>query len=345
MLAIASTIITIPALIISAGISKLYSAISGNYPLDVSRTSFIREISNYTKTTVNLRITSKWINGIHVLCKYATVFSGLPPIIIIHGTGSCSFNYAEFMDTFPNTYDVYCIDLPGWGISRGNAPDINYFGRVIMGVASTLHPHTKITFVGHSFGAFILLKSIESNVIHADKIHKCVLVSMPGTLSSGWLRSYFWGPCFIFGIFEWPCKQWWSRYLFRAFLYRQSTPLDTLKRMYRFIPDGDSYKHIGNQMVYRYPFPSIWRNTVSAVSLGNVAKQVPVEVAFGLCDTIVDIWHTRDICKVCKSVKLHELEYGGHSVFSQPTLFSQLLRIIDDEMPYKVQTLKSRNKK
>ena len=98
---------------------KLYSIISKNEPMDISRNAFIEALIIYINTK-NKRIIIEMThnNQVVVLCRYATVSSGFPPVVILHGTNSGSFDYVDFMESFPQTHDVYCIDLPGWGFSK-----------------------------------------------------------------------------------------------------------------------------------------------------------------------------------------------------------------------------------
>ena len=343
MLVIASTvlgsIIGTPILIVTSMISKLYSLITGNNPIDVSRISFIHEMSTYTDTT-NKRVRSRWVcNGkVHALYRPSTVFSGFPPIVMIHGTGSCSFNFVEIMEKFPKTYDVFCIDLPGWGISEDPPFDLAtaeqgdvfaYYGKTIVSAIKELYmaADPKYIFVGHSFGSLILLKSIHLGYIPRDIIHKCVLTSLPGLVPFTSKYPYLWGTFFIMGWFESMFKQSWSPYLFRAFLFRKSSELTTLQRMYRFIPNGRGYQFVSKQMTFRGVFPPIWTK-LTYNELLNVAYTNKIELIGGKLDTIVDIAPMRYVC----NCKLYEIN-GPHCLFSDKSLHLKLIDIIDDFKP------------
>jgi pimeloyl-ACP methyl ester carboxylesterase len=342
MLVIVSTIlgsiIGVPILMASSLISKLYSLITNNNPMDVSRLSFIREISNYVNA--NKLVRSKWVcNGkVHVMCRYATIFSGFPPIVMIHGTASSSFSYAEIMEKFPKTYDVYCIDLPGWGISEDPPFDLAtaeqydvfaYYGKTIISAMKELYitADPKYIFVGHSFGSLILLKSIHLGYIPRDVIHKCVLSSLPGIVPYVSKYPYLWGTFFIMGWFESMFKQSWSPYLFRAFLFRGSSELQTLQRMHRFIPNGKGYQLVSRQMTFRGLLPPVWIK-MCYNELLNVSYTNKTELIGGKYDTIVDIDHMRYIC----NCKLYELN-GGHCLFADKSLHLKLIDIIDDFKP------------
>lgn len=330
--------VSAPILITSSIMSKLYSTLTGNYPMDVSRISFIREITNYIHST-NKTMQSRWVckGTIHILCRFSSVFSGFPPIVIIHGTGNCSFNYAEFMNSFPKTHDVYCIDLPGWGISEDPPFDMAthpeheifaYYGEQIMKALRELYiPDGKYIFVGHSFGSYILLKSIRNGTIPKKSIYKCTLTCLPGLVYKTSKYSYLWGSYFILGWLESIFKQPWSHYLFRAFLFRKSNSLDNLKTMHKFIPNGFGYKLVGRQMTFRGLLPPIWKNPVLD-QLNGVACKSNIELVGGIYDTMVDIqpMYKTDF------VRLYKIK-GGHCLFSNKELHKQLVDIIDEFKP------------
>jgi len=338
---ILGSVIGTPILMASSIISKLYSILTRNNPIDVSRQSFIREISNYIETT-NKRICSQWVcNGkVHVLCRYATVFSGFPPIIFIHGTSSSSFNFVEIMEKFPKTHDVFCIDLPGWGISddtpfnlsTAHQSDVfSYYGETIMSAMKEIYMASdpKYIFVGHSFGSLILLKSIHLGIIPRNVIHKCVLTSLPGLVPFISRYPYFWGTFSIMGWLESMFKQWWSPYLFRAFLFRGSSELNTLQRMSHFIPNSNGYQFVSRQMKFRGLLPPIWIKLCYNEVL-NVAYTNKIELIGGKYDTMVNIVPMRHIC----NCKLYELN-GGHFLFLDKSLHLKLIDIIDDFKPDK----------
>ena len=343
---ILSSIIGTPILIASSVISKLYSIVSGNNPMDISRLSFISEISNYIETT-NKRISSQWVcNGkVHALCRHATIFSGFPPIVFIHGMCSSSFHFVEIMEKFPRTHDVFCIDLPGWGISENppfdlataNTSDIfSYYGDIIVSAMKELYmaADPKFIFVGHSFGSVILLKSIHMGNIPRNIIHKCVLTSLPGITSVSSRYPYLCGALITTGWIESIYKQWWSPYLFRSFLFRSYSELDTLQRMSRFISDSNGYKFASRQMAFRGLLPPVWIKPLYNELL-NVAYTNKTELIGGTYDSIVDIVTMRHIC----DCKLHEIN-GGHFIFLDKSLHLKLIDIIDDFKPDKDKPLR-----
>jgi pimeloyl-ACP methyl ester carboxylesterase len=248
------------------------------------------------------------------------------------------------MESFPKTYDVYCIDLPGWGVSED--PPFNlgsvglercyyYYANVIMDALTEIYPvkNAKFVFVGHSFGALILTKSIINDYIPTNKIHRCVLTCAPGLHPETSKYAYFWGTIFITGITESLFKQWWSGYLFSAFLYRKETQLLTLQHMYRFIPNGEGYKIVGRHMEFKGRlFKPEWVNPVRNDLIHMSKYKCNLDLIGGLTDTIVNPQHMKELSDEIKRVRYHELN-GGHSLFLQKELFHSLLDIINSFPP------------
>ena len=343
---IISALLGTPILLSSSFLSKVYSIITGINPLEISHKSFTKQITKYIDSTKG-RFCSKWVcdQKTHVLCKVSDRLSKFSPVVILHGTGSCSFNFCEFMETFPETHDVYCIDLPGWGISEGPLFDFDwltpdevfkYYGKMISQILTELghSSGTKYTFVGHSFGSFILLKSIKLGFIPSSSVEKCTLCCLPGLIPLTCKYSYLWGTFFITGWLESMTKQFWSPYLFRAFLFCDTDPLSILKTLYRYLPNANGYYFVGKHMEFRGLLRPVWVNLICD-DLMAITNDNNVELIGGLYDTIVDISPMRNN----KNYELHELP-GGHSLFAQKELFPELLSIIIG----KVTTTKSNKK-
>ena len=333
-----ATVIGTPILVVSSALSKLYSMVSGNEPMDVSRKAFLHELIAYVKTK-NQRIKFEMVcnKTVIVLCRYATVFSGFPPVVILHGTNSGSFDFVDFMESFPKTHDVYCIDLPGWGISDEPPNNISntdldelyrYYGHLVMSALADLGPVDKFTFVGHSFGSFLLVKMIENGSIPAKNIYKCMLSCLPGLAPYTSKYYYLWGTCFIYGLAESPFKQWWSKYLFRPWLFRgKKTSLEVLQRTHRFISYSTGHQLVSRHMTFRGILPPIWKETIFD-EVEELSNTIPIHLINGTHDTCIDIRHARSITDHNSSIQLHEFN-SGHSLFTQPALYKSLVQIIE----------------
>lgn len=240
------------------------------------------------------------------------------------------------MQSFPNIYDVYCIDLPGWGVSECplfhlGTTDLSrcygYYGNIIMSALAEVYPSkdAKFVFVGHSFGALLLMKAIVLDYIPQHKIKRCILTCMPG-LHCQTAKYHFIGSLFISGLMESIFKQWWSRHLFSAFLYRKKTQLQTLKHMCSFIPNGIGYKLLGNHMSFCGFLKVDWTNPVRNELLHIAKYKCTVRLIGGTHDSITNIQHMKNI----STIPCYELN-GGHALFAEKELFPRLLKIINKE--------------
>ena len=322
---------------------KLYSIISGNGPMDISRKAFIEALIVYINTkNKRIKLVMTLNNQVVVLCRYATissdfpkVSSDFPPVVILHGTNSGSFDYVDFMESFPQTHDVYCIDLPGWGISDEPSSNLSntdlnelfrYYGDLVMSVLSELGPVNKFTFVGHSFGSFLLVKMMENGSIPAKNIYKCALTCLPGLAPYTSRYHYLWGTFFIYGLAESPFKQWWSKYLFRPWLFRgNKTPLEILQRTHRFITNSTGYKLVSRQMTFRGILPPVWKTTIFN-QVQQLSDTISIKLINGTYDTLVDVRNARYLSDN-SSIKLYEFNCG-HSLCSQSELYTSLVQII-----------------
>jgi pimeloyl-ACP methyl ester carboxylesterase len=245
------------------------------------------------------------------------------------------------MESLPKTYDVYCIDLPGWGISKDPFIDLanveldqvyKYYAQTVIAALAEIHPlkDAIFTLVGHSLGSFLLLNSLTS--IPLNRVNKLVLACLPGIIPQTSRYPYFFATYFVYG-FESIFKQWWARHLFCAFLYRKRTQLETLKYMHAFIPNGAGYKIVGRHTPFRGILPPVWISPNKSKLL-DASNYVKIDLINGSKDAMVDIRPIRAIVKAIikpNTMKLHELEGVGHMVFSQKELFQRLISIIDDE--------------
>ena len=307
-----SSIIYAPALIVSACVSKIYSLITGIKPIEISKESFVAEIKTYASSNIEKGIISVTVcnNTIHMLCRHATVFSNYPPVVIINEGGS--FNYVEFMESFPKIYDVYCIDLPGMGISSDPAFHLEkvklenyyaYYAQLIMNALYAVYPakNARFTFIGDSFGALLMLKTISSGFIPYQKIHKFIMVPYQQQNN-----------CFSF--FERWCIQTFTfkQWLFSPFLYRKKTQLETIQQMQKFLKN--SISEIRRRMLC-YTFEE---------------EEVIHTSKYCYIDLIIDGNDHPEIKQQPKhyAIKTHELDWDN-CLFTQKDLFPKLLSIIE----------------
>lgn len=303
--------------------------------MDTSRETFLKELTAFIETK-SKRIVLKTTNNhqVFALCRYATVHSNLPPVIILHGTNSGAFHFVDFMESFPLTYNVYSIDLPGWGISNEpplylSSAELNeiylYYGQMVMSTITELDSAPKFTFIGHSFGSFLLVKIISNGSIPTQRIHQCILGCLPGLAPYTSKYHYFWGFVFIYGLAESTFKQWWSKYLFRPWLFRGNKSLiEILNRTHRFISPSTGYQLVSRQMTFRGLLPPVWKHIILD-EIQQLSNIIHILLWNGIHDTLVDIDHARK-----SSIQLYEFDCG-HSLFSDPQLYPLFIRIIEEK--------------
>lgn len=357
---IVSVCVGLPVILVSSIIGKLYYCLTRKKQIDTSRVSFINELTYFVNHSGDLK--SHWIFGtIHVLERPSTIFGGKSPIFIIHGTGSGSVNYIPFMRSIPKYYDVYCIDLPGWGVS--NNPELNesldsdsesysdsliYYSNIIYKVMMEIHPYkdSKFILLGHSFGSFLLSLALIQEIIPSEKIEKCILSALPGLSPHISKYPYLWGTLFKSSILETTFKQWWAPHLFCAFLYPRPSSISKLILMQRFIPYGEGCKLASKHIQYRGIFPPVW-TTLTYDSLLKISNKVNIVLVCGYQDTIVSYV---PLLKISHESKGNIQFYGfdcGHSPFDHYPLFDifNYIIITDKEDTYKSRQLLSHIKK
>ena len=239
-LTVCMTCISSPILFLSSIVAKLKYSLRGVKQLETSKESVLRDIELFVKKS-NRVFCSLWLfnDTVHVLCRYATIFSGRSPIIILANT--CSFDYIEFMMNVPRIYDVYCIDLPTCGLNptcqrdNKNNSSLLFCETHLASIISSLSPShsTKFTIVGESYGVTLITNAIASDAIKLNKVNELILINLP-RLSCGYLSTKF-KICFSHFIL----KSSWAPWLFAAYLYPRKYVLSRIRTAFKFITDKD----------------------------------------------------------------------------------------------------------
>jgi hypothetical protein len=238
-LTVCMTCISSPFFLLSSIISKLRYSLKGVKQLETSKESVLSDIELFVKES-NRMFCSMWLfnDTVHVLCRYATIFSNRSPIVILANT--CSFDYVEFMRNIPRIYDVYCIDLPTCGLNpipisqRVNSGLLlceTHLASIILSLSPS--NSTKFTIVGESYGVTLITKAITSEVIKLNRVNELILINLP-RLSHGYLATKF-KICFSHFIL----KSSWAPWLFAAFLYPRNDVLSRIRTAFKFITDKD----------------------------------------------------------------------------------------------------------
>jgi len=322
-----------PICIISACIAKLIYRFTRFKQFDTSRKAYIKNTTDYFKDG---SLTSVWVleNKIHVLCRYSTIFAVEPPIFIIHGPNArCSLDYTKFMMTIPKHRDVFCIDLPGWGISEPLSVNLdndelctiyNSYATIIYKTMIGLCPISgqKFVLIGDSFGACLLTHAITSGIIPEDKIHKCILCGMPGLSRNTFRHPYLKSIQIKIGVIDALFNSWWVSHLCCALLVNKRLNLTTLWLLQKFIPDKQGHKLVDRNIKWN----GRWLH-VMKFPLNIVAYNVSIILVNGAHDMVVNNTHAQKICEESgNNIKYVEL-MTGHDVFDNEYEFYKLFEI------------------
>jgi len=231
------TCVSSPLFFLSSVVMKLGYFVTGAKQMETSRESVLSDIELFVQDS-NRMFRSVWLfnDTVHVLCRYATIFSNQGPIVIIANT--CSFDYVEFMRNVPKIYDVYCIDLPTCGLNsvcHSVDSGLLFCETHLASIILSLSPSssTKFTIVGESYGATLITKAIMSDAIKLNRINELILINL-SRLSCGYVSTKF-KICFSHFIL----KSSWAPWLFSAFLYPRKDVLTRIRTAFKFIMNKD----------------------------------------------------------------------------------------------------------
>ena len=236
-LTVCMTCISSPFFLLSSIVAKLKYCLKGVTQLETSKESVLSDVDLFIKES-NRVFSSMWLfnNTVHVLCRYATIFSNQSPIIILANT--CSFDYVEFMRNIPRIYDVYCIDLPTYGLNpicQKVDYGLLFCETHLASIILLLSPSnsTKFTIVGESYGVALITNAITSDAIKLNRVNEIILINLP-RLSYGYFATKF-KICFSNLVL----KSSWAPWLFSAFLYPRKEVLSRIRTAFKFITNND----------------------------------------------------------------------------------------------------------
>jgi pimeloyl-ACP methyl ester carboxylesterase len=117
---------------------------------------------------------------------YVEAGSSGPPVILIHGLGGSSDNWAQTILALASKYHVYAPDNVGFG--QSDKPIVNYRVATLVEFLDQFYQKLgieKATVVGHSFGGWI---AAAFAIAHPQRVDKLALISAAGYSSTGWAR-------------------------------------------------------------------------------------------------------------------------------------------------------------
>lgn len=203
------------------------------------------------------------------------------PIILLHGTGSCSL-FAwdkEFIDELKNISPaIYMIDLPYFGNNNSikEKYDKNTITDIIFKFIKQLN--NKPIIISHSFGSYI---GLQLCIKHPEYIHKIVAISPVGIFKFLGKYGPYWGLFFKLGF---PTIFYKQLYLFENIiialskLFNQDSYTQTL--LLRIVSNSH---FIVNKYVDVTPFGVEWNEPLIN---HLVNSKVPMALVFGELDTL-----------------------------------------------------------
>ena len=125
-------------------------------------------------------------------------------MILIHGVYGSSISFLNLMRSLSDEYDVYAIDLPGFGRSPNVIlPDrkdyVEFYGELIAAFMDALDIQTAV-IGGHSFGGFIAIQFAKNHIRYASK--GLVLFNPVGVFPCGSSTGTYWSTLFCSGVLQ-----------------------------------------------------------------------------------------------------------------------------------------------
>lgn len=128
------------------------------------------------------------------------------PMILLHGSSSSSVAYLSVIASLVDDFDLYAVDLPGFGISSVSPGSefcelsppmlVNFYIEVLRRCVSDLNLG-KLHLVGHSLGAYL---STQFAYSHPQCIETLVVVDPAGLLPTLGDLGFYWAIFFKLGL-------------------------------------------------------------------------------------------------------------------------------------------------
>ena len=137
------------------------------------------------------------IEGVHVL-----KISKKPPnnsrnIVLIHGLAGSSLSYVNILDDLSVYYNVYAIDLPGFGNSTSDEKlSVDFYCNIIENILEKLNIKDTI-ICGHSFGAYLSIKYLQK---YSKRVNGLVLLCPAGLFPALGIYAPYYGLLFKLSV-------------------------------------------------------------------------------------------------------------------------------------------------
>lgn len=229
------------------------------------------------------------------------------PIIVLHGWGANIDTVMPIVNILAEDYEVYAIDLPGFGESEEPKEVIGSFeyAEIVRKFLEKMGIK-KASFIGHSFGGKL---SIIMGVKHPELVDKLVLIDSAGLIPKR-------GPKYYFKVYSFKSLRWIYKNLF--FWIKDD---DRLKKFYDKF-GSDDYRD--SQGVMRKILVKVVNENLKPILKEIVA---PTLLIWGDKDDATPLYMGKIMEKEIKDSGLVVIEDGGHySYIDNYTMFSAVIR-------------------
>lgn len=204
-------VVFLPFILVSPGSRSLRSIVIGCNDTQIDKLEDLIIDSTFKKSdssssTCVKRTTSFVVSRIPVSIRsICSVSDGCKPrLLYIHGTSSSALGFLEPMKRLASTFDIYSIELPGFGRStttadRGrmlrmsNTEICDFYGACFREFIETEMDGRPVCIVAHSFGGFL---ASEFSSRYPEYVDRLILVSCAGVMPIFGEWGNYWGVMF-----------------------------------------------------------------------------------------------------------------------------------------------------
>jgi pimeloyl-ACP methyl ester carboxylesterase len=277
------------------------------------------EIEAYETILIQDKVTSPWkhkyiklhdthTHYLHVPCT--TPCEDIVPLLFIHGTASSCVSFVDALDLFAETYDVYVVDLPGFGRSTcdGEVTD-ERLCEYLHQFMTSLFRDRPVILCGHSYGAYVCVHVAR---LYPHLLSKLVLLHPAGIFPTlGWQGNY-WAIVFKCSILH--LTRWMGRrglHLVRTYC----SDLPAILYWYTILSDNRHHGNIHVQDKITLTFLTSYWNQPMYDILHIVSSQIPTLILYGEHDPIIPA-HQASVLEQTLSCTVKITPDVGHHPFS-----------------------------
>jgi pimeloyl-ACP methyl ester carboxylesterase len=252
---------------------------------------------------------------VHLYVVSSNLSNPKDTLVLIHGVSSSTVTYFPVIDELSKEFDIVLIDLPGFG--RSTCTKIpkhenvaEFYSMVLKQCLLTLNIMNPVTFIGHSFGAYL---SVYFSNHHPEMVSKLILFSPAGTFSHLGLLSEIWSIVFKFS----------NSFGKLRFLLSKKHDIDLYWDLLRRNSSGFGDVVVANHIHFR-PFNSKWNKP--SFDLFNEIK-IKTSIVFGSDDAIIPCSDGEVLSKHF-GFQFYRLNNVGHAIFESKDSFEAIINIV-----------------